>query len=446
MSQELVIQVPPHPARETATATNQDAAALPAALTIALIGAFAIGLAVQVDALGRSSATYDEVTYLRVAARWWRTGDQQEIARRGSPLLFWKLQQAPAFWILDRAGRGAWIDDPISHEEPLLRAVRLASLWIWAAALGLTALWSRQLYGPRAMALAAWLFVLSPNLLAHGALATMEMPLVMSTTLMTFLFWKFLSTGASRWFWLSAATGGLAFSCKYTTVLFPPLLASVWAVDRWLAGERQVRRLALSVAGGMIAYVVVLLMTDMVLTGFRTIALSGRTGPHPSIDARLGPWLGRWVSHIYELPIPQDWVGLATQLHLQRSGGSSYLLGTRRMYGWWYYYLVALSVKVPLSMALLFVGRIVLNQQIDSDEKRQDRDRGWILPALIALFLGATALGSTRNYGIRYLLPLAPWRSSGSRASPSSAAGRVVWPWRGCSASCSRWRASTPTS
>ena len=40
-----------------------------------------------------------------------------------------------------------------------------------AAAFGLVGYWSRRLYGPRAMVLASWWFVLSPNLLAHGALA-----------------------------------------------------------------------------------------------------------------------------------------------------------------------------------------------------------------------------------------------------------------------------------
>ena len=52
-------------------------------------------LALAFDTIRQSSATYDEVAYLRVAARWWRTGDQAEITRMGSPLTFWKLQQAP---------------------------------------------------------------------------------------------------------------------------------------------------------------------------------------------------------------------------------------------------------------------------------------------------------------------------------------------------------------
>ena len=56
----------------------------------------------------------------------------------------------------------------------------------------MTVVWSRRLYGPRAMAFSAWLFALGPNLLAHGSLVTMEMPLVAGMTGAFFLFWRFL--------------------------------------------------------------------------------------------------------------------------------------------------------------------------------------------------------------------------------------------------------------
>ncbi len=93
------------------------------------------GLALSINTIWKSSATYDEVAYLRVAARWWRTGDQAEITRMGSPLTFWKLQQVPVLWLLDHLGRREWIDDPIGHQRQLLPLVRLGSLWIWLTGL-----------------------------------------------------------------------------------------------------------------------------------------------------------------------------------------------------------------------------------------------------------------------------------------------------------------------
>lgn len=366
-----------------------------------------VGVALLVDSLRQSSATYDEPTYLRVAAEWWRGRSgpdqgEQAITRMGSPLTFWKLQQAPMLWALDRAGLGSVIDNPNANQPVLLTLARLCSLWIWLVGLVLTAAWSRCLYGPRAMAFAAWLYALSPNLLAHGALVTMELPLLACTTAMFFAFWAFLRSGKRHWFILSAMIGGLAFSCKFTTVLIPPILALAWWLATWRAGERRPIRLMLRVVGGMIVYGAILLAANVVVTGCAVMPLAHNPGAHPSVDGRVGPALGRLVTIALETSIPQDWVGFATQTLHQRTGGPSYLFGQTRMTGWWYYYFVALAVKVPIAFWVLVAARAFCLPL--SDRSLKD----WLLPLANGVFLIATAIGSSRNYGVRYLLPLAP--------------------------------------
>ena len=384
------------------------------------------GLGLMADSLQRSSATYDEVAYLRIAAHWWRTGDQEEITRMGSPLTFWKLQQVPVLWFLDgkvfcwnfgplayesdlrefrpsHVRSSIWIDAPLVHQSELLPLLRTWSLTIWLIAFGLTALWARRLYGPRAMALAAWLFALSPNLLAHGALITMELPLLACTTGMFLLFWQFLRSGDRRAFLACAALGGLAFSCKFTTVVLPPILALAWWVDRWWYGDPgRLARFTGRVIAGMIAFVAVMLISNVAITGGALLPISTSVGNHPSLEGRLDARLGRWITRAVETPIPQDWAGFARQMQHQRSGGSSYLFGERRMKGWWYYYFVVLAVKLPLTFWLLVAARFSLGPR--PDRTRHDL----MLPLVIAAFLAITALGSSRNYGLRYLLPLAP--------------------------------------
>jgi 4-amino-4-deoxy-L-arabinose transferase-like glycosyltransferase len=373
------------------------------AITAVVLAALT-GLVLLSESLWSTSATYDEVAYLRVAATWWRTGDQDEITRMGSPLTFWKLQQVPVFWLLDRIGLGELVDDPIVRQAELLPLVRFWSLSIWLAALLLTAAWSRRLYGPQAMALAAWLFALGPNLLAHGALVTMELPLVACTTAMFFLFWTFLQTGGRRFFWATAAVSGLAWSCKYTTVLVPPMLGLVWWIDRWGRGERGLLRVTLGVSVGMLGFLAILFLVNLFVTGFAMLPVSERTGSHPSLDGRFGPALSRLIDRAIEMPIPQDLAGFAKQVQHQRSGGPSYLLGERRMHGWWYYYLVALAVKVPLTFWLLVAARL----RIGLGRRINSAGHDWIIPTIVGLFLAITAVGSSRNYGLRYLLPLAP--------------------------------------
>jgi hypothetical protein len=373
-----------------------------------------VGLAILVDSLWKSSASFDEVLYLSEAARWWRTGFVEKITRAGSPLTFWKLQQAPTFWLLDRLGLGIWIDDPARHEAALLPIVRMGALWIWLLAFALTARWSLSLYGPHAMVLAAWWYALSPNLLAHGGLVTMETPILAGTAGAFFLFWVFLRTKSRLAFLGSAIVCGIAWSCKFTAVVFPPIMALLWCMQVWTDGERRLPRLALRVAGGMMIFAATMALTDVVITGFAMLPASERVGWHPSFDGKYGAALGSIITRLAETPIPQDVAAFIRQVHMQRSGAPSYLFGEIRQTGWRYYYLVALAVKVPLLFWLVMAARAALCRRAVSV------NRDWILPATIIVFLALACLGSKRNFGFRYLLPVAPlaivWMSALAQA------------------------------
>ncbi len=358
-------------------------------IVVACSGTLGLGLMVHQALV--SSATYDESAYLEIASEWWRTGENVRIARMGSPMTFFKLQAGLVFWAI---GRGRLIDDVIANQATLLPMVRICSLWIWLLTFALTVGWSRRLYGPRAMAIAAILFTLSPNLLAHGALVTMEAPLVAGTTAMFLLFWRFLETGSRRAFAAGAAVGGLAFSCKFTTVLIPPILALIWVIDLWRSGERGPLKIARTVVGGMAGYGLILVAVNLLVTGFALLPLSERVGDHPTVPGS--------ITRLVETPIPQDWVGFATQMRHQKNGGPSYLLGERRMTGWWFYYPVALAVKLPLACWLLLSARGLAAIRLSSTR------RDWLFPLAIAAFLAVAMVGSKRNYGLRYLLPLAP--------------------------------------
>ena len=377
---------------------------------VAVAASAVLGLALMADQAVRMSATYDEVTYLQVGAGWWRTGKQDSITRMGSPLTFWKVQQGPTLWLLDRMGFGGWVDDPIVHQEQLLPVVRIGGLWIWLVALLVTANWARQLHGPRAMAMASALFALSPNLLAHGSLSTMELPLLATSSAMLYGFWSFLKTGRKLDFWASAGFGGLAMSCKFTTILIPPILGLVWAIDLRIgrgddSTKEGVPRRLVEVGGivlkGMALFVLAMIASNLLVTGFATIPLSARGGSHPLLEGRLSPGLTRWAGVVMETSFPQDWVGFATQVMHQKNGGPSYLMGERRMTGWFQYYPVTLAVKVPMAFWLLVAGRLAVGK------RGRKGDREWALPVIILAFLLAAILASKRNYGYRYLLPLA---------------------------------------
>ena len=389
-----------------------------------------IGLGLIADQSVKMSATYDEVTYLRVAARWWRTGEQDSITRLGTPLTFWKIQQAPTLWALDRLGCGSWIDDPIAHQAELLPIVRIGESWIWLASLLIAADWARKLYGPPSMALASVLFLLSPNLLAHGALTTMEMPLVASSSAMLMSFWTFLKFKRWRDFLISALLGGLAFSCKFTAILIPPILGLLWVIDLGITPRApeggEVRRGRLRHLAGIVAevalkmtlFLAVMFASDLVITGFSTIPMSPRRGDHPGLETLGSPGLKKLLGLVMETPLPNDWSGFGIQAMYQQKGGLSYLFGERRMTGWKHYYLVTLAVKIPLAFWVVVVARAFMRR------RPRPMDRDWVLPVFLLSFLFISMMGSKRNYGYRYLLPMETpaivWASclaSGSRLS-----------------------------
>ncbi len=404
----------------TSVAARMGPAGIRRAVCVAM--AAIAGLGLMVNSLWRSSATYDEVMYLQVAAQWWRTGEQNRVTRAGSPLTFWKLQQVPMLWTLDLLGYGPWIDDPKLFEAQLLPLARTSALWTWLAAFGLVACWSHRLYGPRAMVLASWWFAMSPNLLAHGPLVTMELPILAAMTGMSLLFWEFLRTDSRRAFFASAAIGGLAFSCKFTAAIVPPMFAVLWLISRWVDGDRRPARLTLTVAGGMAGYVAIMGLSDVMITGGAMLPISNHTGSHPSLEGKLGHF-ETWVTRVIESPIPQDWAGFVRQAILQKGGTPSYLFGETRGTGWRHYYLVTLAVKVPLTFWVVAALRSTLGRRIPT------AGRAWMLPAAALAFVAIASLASTRNLGFRYLLPIAPlaivW-ISGLAEGPSWAR-RLAW-------------------
>ncbi len=376
---------------------HHDRGAMPSWLPLAMtIGLATLGLGLAVDSALQSSSTYDETTYLIVAAQWWRDGTQDTLTRMGSPSLFWKVQQVVPLWALDRAGFGVVLEDPERYQAILLPLVRLSCIPIWAVAMAVTSAWARSLYGPRAMVMAAALFALSPNLIAHAPLATMETPLIACSAGLFACFWRFLASGQRRWLAFSAVLTGVAFSCKYTTILFPPMLACLWWVGE--RGDSKLRRFLT----GSFCFAVCAVGTNLAVTGFSFTPLSPNQGQHGSIDSlNAGSWK-LLAGRILETPVPREIAGFAAQMRIQRQGGSSYLFGERRERGWLYYYLVTLVYKVTPGFWALLLARCLLAS------RGPYGPRDGMIPVAILCFLTITLLGSSRNFGLRYLLPLAP--------------------------------------
>src|SRR5207237_9618111 len=80
-------------------------------------------------------------------------------------------------------------------------------------------------------------------------------------------------------------------------------------------------------------------------------------------------------------------------------GHPAYLLGETSIFGWWYFFPVALGVKTPIAFLILLVIGLVLCW------KRRRTAAYAFLPA-VSLGILLPAMTSHVNIGIRHILPL----------------------------------------
>ena len=254
--------------------------------------------------------------------------------------------------------------------------------------------WARGLFGERAAAVTTALFFLSPPILAHGHLATVDVACMLTI---------FLACAALRWAWAReggrwmAPVGmalGAALAVKYTALLVVPAFLVLLALRR-----PGLRRWTLQ-AG-------VLLLASLLVVhaayGFRgSFGLLGGFRFHSSFCKSVQGMLPGALP----VPLPRSYVEGFDAVKLDTEAGEfdTYLHGQWSRDGWWYYNLVALGVKTPIPiLALSLVGMFLWRRSV------RDGRQTWmvLLPSLL-LFVFLSLLNKV-NTGVRYVLPLYPF-------------------------------------
>jgi hypothetical protein len=257
-------------------------------------------------------------------------------------------------------------------------------------------LWARDLYGRLAGLLACAIWCFEPNILAHASLITPDAPATALGLAATYTFWRWLR----RPTWMQAAiTGivlGLAELCKTTLIVFYPLWPVMWLVYR-LAGSgsffgriransptndtpkkvpdplpsrmtsrdwaREAGMLVLRMSIGLyvlnFGYGFEGSLTQLKEFEFVSELFTGSDGTMNPQSAIRNPkstnrFANTWLGEI-PMPFPKNYlVGIdLQQKDFEHYGRPSYLRGEWRDHGWWYYYLYAAAIKVPLGLWLM---------------------------------------------------------------------------------------------
>lgn len=391
-----------------------------ARIDAALLGALCLVVFAQAFlSLREKSLTFDEMTYIPSGYAYVVTGDYRlnpehpplaklmagaALVTAGPPLDL----RHPSWEGGDQWTFGARFFEELGTEAPRLvtlaripTVLLLLVLVVGAYGMGL------ELYGRGAGLLAAWLCAFSPNLLAHGRLATTDLPQTCFVLLTSWAVLRYARGPSAGRGVAAGAMLALALLSKYSAILLlglVPLWLLADAPRRAAAAPPDAERRrgkdapAVRVAMFLAVGTIFMFAVAAVLVG-----AAYRTPGDPSTYVRnLG--------------------ALYTNVHLDLP---TYLAGRFHEGRVWYYFVAAFLLKTPTAF-LALLGLRVTDQMVR-------RDPDWpgllhlVMPALLWLaVMSATAL----PFGVRYVLPMYPLLfvyAAGLLSSPRLARPSYRW-------------------
>ena len=327
--------------------------------------------------------------------------------------------------------------------------------------------WARDLYGERSALLAAALWCFCPTLIGNAELMTPDVGGAALGLAAAYTFWRWLNAPV----WGRAIAAGIAMGLaelsKTTWIvlfLLWPVLWLVWRVSAFVAfrsakvsgssisgcdtnpkrqgGPSLALRVGVTAAEictqkrksqvsllpstppaapftqliGILVLAVYLVNLGYGFEGsftrlgdfqFISRLLADQNGANAAGDRVGNRFAGSWLGYV-PAPFPANYVqGIDAQRHDFEGKMWSYLRGEWRLGGWWYYYLYAMAVKVPLG-----TWAIGLLAAIPSG-RGAHRTCSWrdvlvlLAPAVIVLALVSSQTGF--NHHLRYVLPVFPF-------------------------------------
>lgn len=259
--------------------------------------------------------------------------------------------------------------------------------------------WARSLSNATGglLALTAWCF--NPLALAYGHLIITDPGITLMLPLAVWMFSRFLESAKPRTALLAGLAFGGALLTKYTAIIAIPIFGLLAVVAWWRQRNATPEKSPRSVFGHCCLFAIV--AWGLVLLFY----LPHWSPPPPLADAtaqRLQ--VPSWFVDLRWLLIPRDFFkGFTIMLKHVLSGHLAYLHGEWSETGWWYYYPVAILVKTPVALLLLYLSTVVMAVR---------RVRTWSFAEAtpwiaVAVYL-ACAVTNKADIGIRHILPIYP--------------------------------------
>ena len=404
-----------------------------------LLAAYTVAAASSVR---HKSIVFDELAHLTGGVSAWLTADYRLFPQAGQlpqrwaalPLVlsgyrFPSLDQ-PAWWSSNLEAVGyQFLYASGNDQDALVWRARLAMIpfgvllgWICYA-------WARRLFGTGGGLVALGVFVFSPSMLAHGPLATSDLPSALAFTAALGCFWAVLHRPGAWRVAGSSLVMGLLFVTKMSAALMIPVAVALAGIRVWYgrpliwrgARPRRVvgrgRQLTI-VAAILAAHAAAVLLVIWASYGCRyaTFAESmpgrDRMFLGETVDTLAAPGVaGTVIRAARNLRVlPETYLFGAAHV-LNRSGRlPAFLNGRYSIDGWWYFFPYCWLVKTPLPVFGLFAAAALVTGLAACSRPRILRRTIYGATPLI-VFLAVywtAAMSSSLNLGERHLLPAYP--------------------------------------
>ncbi len=385
---------------------------------------FGLGLAGALD----DSVTFDEPVYLASGWSYLATGDFR--MNPTHPPLSKLIAALPLLWVKPHVD---WAD--ASWREPhqwrfgnhflfdwndadrVLLPARMAILGL-AAVLALAVFaWTRSLAGDAAAALALFLCVTCPEVLAHGRLVTTDLSAALFFFLAVAAFEK--ASRAASWPSLIGCGAALGAACasRYTGLLLGPVLLMLAAacvawrwptrVRLWPRAERDAASRAEAIGSLAAGLAIVGLVAWMVLWCLYGGRYAASVEPAAAFDWKRVQPSSQIVAATLDtlrgmrlLPEAYLYGFFDTLGRIDERRG--YLMGSYSLTGFRRFFPIAFAIKTPLVLLAALVGALAFAWRALGARKIAFL----VVPALM---YGAASVNSRVNLGLRYVLPVYPF-------------------------------------
>jgi 4-amino-4-deoxy-L-arabinose transferase-like glycosyltransferase len=250
---------------------------------------------------------------------------------------------------------------------------------------------ARDLTGPAGGVTALALYAFSPDLIAHGSLATLDVPVAGFLLTSVWLVWR-ARRRPVLYLPLAGLALGAAVATKMSALAAVPVLLLLTVLSVWHAhrGDRPQRIIHVVAAAAGVALIAV----AVVWAAYLAVDPRLRWTTPPDLPAVHG-----LRSLADRLPLPRPYLdGMRVQFGFEDRTWSTFLLGTYHPGSLWYYLPVALLVKTPLgTLALGLAGAVALVTL----PRLRPAAPYVLVPTAVLL---AAAMTSTRDLGVRYAL------------------------------------------